>query len=112
MMLVSIFWFSSHRWNSVGPGWTVLGRESLFVYVLHLVVLYGSVINPAFNLQAVLGGRVPLPAVTGIFLVFLISMIFCASGWSALKQYHPRWYRIVQILGGVLFLLVFLIRKF
>jgi hypothetical protein len=112
MMLAAIFWFISRRWKTVGPGWTVLGRESLFVYVVHLVVLYGSVINPAFNLQAVLGGRMPLPGVAGLFLLFVTSMILCASGWSKLKRDHPRWYRAVQILGGVIFLSVFLIRKF
>ncbi len=112
MMLTAMFWFLESFWRHPGQAWTVLGRESLFVYVLHLMVLYGSILNPALNLQVKYGGKAGLAEGIGIFFCLLLLMLLCATLWSLCKKNYPRLYRGLQVSGGVLFILLFLFRPF
>ncbi len=90
----------------------VLGTESLFVYVLHLLVLYGSVVNARLNLSALLPPTIGLAGSIGVFAGLTVAMFLAALGWRGLKRDHPRAYRFVQAGMGMLVLFLFFTRDY
>jgi hypothetical protein len=64
----------------------VLGRESLLVYTAHLLLLYGSVINPDANLLKILGTEKALTETTLILLFLIASLALLAWTWKQLKE--------------------------
>ena len=90
----------------------ILGKESLFVYVLHLLVLYGSVINPGLNLASLLPARLALMESAGVFIALGLLMFLAATLWQWLKKYHPAAYRYVQAAVGMVVLYLFFTRDY
>ena len=64
----------------------LLGRESLLVYGVHLMLLYGSALNPDRNLRKWLGEGQPLLPVATVFLLMAVSMWLLCWFWSRWKQ--------------------------
>jgi uncharacterized membrane protein len=91
---------------------TLLGKESLFVYVLHLVIIFGSVVNPAANLRQQVVATAGIGQAALIFAVILLGIVGLAYGWNVLKTQKPAYHRAVQIALAVVFLYVFLTREF
>jgi len=85
----------------------VLGKESLLVYVLHLLVLYGSVLNATESLAGVLPPELGLGASLGVFAALTLLMYLCAAGWNRLKTTRVAAYRLVQATVGSLLLFLF-----
>ncbi len=110
LVIISGIWRFA-RWIKM-PAVTVLGKESLFVYVLHLVVLYGSAVNPAANLQTALGQNLSILQTSAIFLAFALTMLLAAFAWSFLREKQFRLYRLIQLAGSALFLYFFYTRDF
>jgi hypothetical protein len=94
-IILSFLWFLEELLpHAVFPGWiTSLGVESFFVYIFHLVLLYGWVINADLNLQAYLGGSLSFPLSLIVFVLFLPWMVFGAKGWRWLKKRHSVLHR-------------------
>ncbi len=90
----------------------ILGTESLFVYVLHLLALYGSVVNARFNLSALLPASLGPAASVGVFAGLTAAMWVSALGWQGLKKNHPAAYRWVQAALGMLVLFLFFTRDY
>jgi hypothetical protein len=95
LMLSGLWYFEyavSHRrrpgvWM---PKWlTVFGIESFFVYIAHLIVLYGWVLNPNQNASAWWGLNLSLLPSLAVTTGFVISMILLARGWNYGKKHHP-----------------------
>ncbi len=70
-------------------GLIVLGVESLFVYVVHLIGLYGSVVNPNVNLSAWLAPNMNWIDAGGLAAAFAGTMWLAARFWNSLKRSHP-----------------------
>lgn len=107
MILISAFWYFSVKITNYNRIITVLGVESLFVYVLHLLILYGSVINPQFNLVALLGKDFMIHQTLFVFFIFLFFLIIVALLWNYLKNKKPDIYRIIQLSVAGLILILF-----
>ncbi len=112
MMLLAMFWYAARKYRSVPRVITVLGIESLFVYVAHLLLLYGSVVNPTLNLQALIGGSFGLPAAILLYAAVLVVMLLVALVWNMLKENRFHAYRIIQLAAAAAFLLLFFTRDF
>ncbi len=112
LLATSGFWHLARIFSWGKRVWTVLGRESLFVYVLHLIVLYGSVLNPESNLRLIVGSRLAGWQAGLVFLVFLAAMLVAASVWNALKERRTNIYRLIQLAGGAVFLYYFFTRDY
>jgi len=112
LMLTSGVWYATHRFNQDQTSATLLGRESLFVYVLHLVVLYGSVVNPSLNLQAVIGPSCGILGAAGFFLLLTLTMFVAAFVWHHLKKRHLTVLRLIQLGGSAAFLYYFFTNDF
>ncbi len=112
MVILAAFWYLSRRLPQPGKIWIVLGIESLFVYVLHLLFLFGSVVNPKLNLQVIFGNHLSLFQATGIFIGLFIAMFLSALGWNYLKEKHFNIYRIIQFAAIGIFLCLFFMREY
>jgi fucose 4-O-acetylase-like acetyltransferase len=91
---VTVFSYVRNIPGIVSAQLTALGRSSLLVYVVHLVVVYGSVLNPGL-MQRVGQSLSPPEAVAAAFGV-LASMVLMARGWLYLRSHHTVPSRIVQ----------------
>ncbi len=112
MILLSLFWYAGRRFSVIPRIYTVLGVESLFVYVLHLIVIYGSVINPGLNLQAMIGTTLTVLPSMAIFGILLVAMLILALGWNMLKERHYAYYRLSQVVAASVFLILLFTRDF
>jgi len=112
LVITAAFWFAAQRFEKPPPVLTVLGRESLFVYVVHLILLYGSAANPEANLQVYFGQRLGVAEIAGLFLAFAAALCLSALGWNYLKERRFHLYRLAQLAGGGVFLYVLFTRDF
>ncbi len=103
-LLTTASWFLSKLITIPTHTLTVFGKESLFVYCLHLVVLYGSAVNPELNLRSLLGDNFGLAAAIPICAGFIIAIWLCALIWNYLKTRHFSVYRIIQLGTSAVFL--------
>jgi hypothetical protein len=99
MMMIAGFWHLERMISSQRRVLTVFGRESLFIYVLHLVLIYGSVMNAPVNLQAFMAGSLGVFSSLLACILFITAMLGIALGWNTLKEKHFRWYRLIQLVA-------------
>jgi hypothetical protein len=72
------------------PRWlTTIGVESLFVYIVHLVLLYGWVINPTTNVRFWFGLQFGWSAAILVSVLFVAFFVPLAFLWHHLKKQHP-----------------------
>lgn len=67
----------------------LLGRQSFYIYVAHLLVLYGSSYNPNWNMLRKLGGNLPLGESAAASTLLAAAMIATAIPWDWAKRTHP-----------------------
>jgi uncharacterized membrane protein len=86
---------------------TIVGRSSLLIYTLHIVIVYGSVLNP--GLMQIIGQTFPPLQSVAAGLCVLTTMLLVAIGWSHLHSRHfiPVRFAQAALAGGLLF--VFLV---
>jgi len=98
------------------PAWfgavLVLGKESLLVYILHLLILYGSVLNATESLAGYLPTELGLAECLAVFAGLTVVMFFCARWWNRLKTANAAAYRLVQATVGSAILLLFFTNDF
>jgi hypothetical protein len=112
MLMVSGFWYVSRNLARVGRVFTVFGKESLFVYVFHLLILSGSVINVEENLRTMYGESLSLAQSAGVFAALTAFLLAVCLAWDSLKEKYPSVYRVVQLSGVGAFLWFFFRREF
>ena len=97
----------ARRTSAVKP-LALLGHETLLVYVLHLLMLYGGVVGaspltPHF-------GTLGFPAATGVLLLMLPVVLAAAWAWHRVKAASPHGATLVLVFLGVAFVYEFLTR--
>lgn len=112
MILISGFWFVVAKATSLNPRYLLYGKESLFVYVLHLLVLYGSAMNPETNLRKLLGPELSVSWSLGLFIALALTMFLSAFIWDYLKERHRPIYRVIQVAGAIWFLRAFFLKDY
>jgi hypothetical protein len=110
MVLCAGLGFWSDRFPSEGkPLIRLFGRESLLIYVTHLLLLYGDF--GEFNLTREVG-RTFGYAEAGVLTVLLTGSMFgLAVCWSKIKSTSRKWTRILTIGTILLVVLGFLFGK-
>jgi uncharacterized membrane protein len=87
---------------------SIMGRESLFVYIVHLLIVYGSVMGP--GLSYYIGPTLSLgQALFATILVFVVVM-FLAVLWHGLNLNHRSVADKLKLAGAAMFLLAFVVR--
>ncbi len=96
LIMLGGFWylegfFATHKGSIVWvPKWlTILGVESLFVYIAHLLILCGWVTNADFNLRGCWGVSLTVVESIIVFVGLTLLMVPVSFGWNYLKKQHP-----------------------
>jgi len=85
-------------------------KESLFLYVAHIMIIYGSVLN--IGLVKIIGTNHRIPFITFVFFLFLFILYTSAYLLNELKHEKQKNYKLIKN-GLLLFLLlIFLLRKY
>lgn len=97
-------------WEKLPSPVAYFGRESIVVYVLHVVVIYGSILNKGLNVywEATLSYH-ELYCFVGWLLA---AMVLLAYVWHSLKHEHPPVARWVKNTVYWSFLIIFLIKPY
>jgi uncharacterized membrane protein len=99
-----------HSWRRVPPVMTrhivTLGQASLLVYVVHLVLVYGSAANP--GLAQLLGRNLSALQALGVGVVVMLAMLGLVHGWNHLRARHQWPSRIIRfaLVSGLLFFFI------
>jgi uncharacterized membrane protein len=87
---------------------SIMGRESLFVYIVHLLIVYGSVMGQ--GLSYFIGPTLSLvQTLFATVLVFVVVMILAVL-WYGLNSNHRSLADRLKLAGAAIFLLAFIIR--
>ncbi|MFN3782182.1 MAG: hypothetical protein ACK4SO_08405, partial [Candidatus Kapaibacteriota bacterium] len=93
--------------KSIGRALQLCGQESLYIYVAHLLLVYGSIAN--FGMRYYIGSRLdPLSTIILILGIWVL-MYFTALSWHLIKSSNMRTARWVMASTFGLFFLIFLL---
>lgn len=112
MMMVVAFWHGARFISRPRRILTVFGKESLFVYVLHLLILSGSVVNVGENLRAYYGPSLTFGETAALFAALTAFLLAVSLAWEYLKERQTHLYRIIQLSGAGVFLFYFFRKDF
>ena len=104
LMTLPACWFIVHLVDGVSARpphllrWvTTLGRESLFVYVAHLLLLYGSMFGVGRNVQGWFGASMGIIPSILMFVGIAFLVVIATIGWHTLKTSRPRSMRVISV---------------
>lgn len=86
----------------------LLGMESLFAYVFHLMVVYGSPVNPFHSFYALLGNSLEYPFAFSLFVALASTTFALSYLLNFLKSKKPRAVNLLKFVIVNLFLLIFI----
>ncbi|MCX6139129.1 MAG: heparan-alpha-glucosaminide N-acetyltransferase domain-containing protein [Ignavibacteriales bacterium] len=89
---------------------TIMGTESLVIYILHLIILYGSVMNS--GLGQTIGGSLGVGKAGAIFLLMLFAMSTFAYVWNVIKKKFYRESVLLKFALAATFLFYFITRPY
>jgi len=87
---------------------SIMGRESLFVYIVHLLIVYGSVMGP--GLSYYIGPTLSLVQTLAVTALVFVVVMFLALLWSGLNSNHRTFAGRLKLAGAAIFLLAFIVR--
>jgi uncharacterized membrane protein len=95
------------RWSGATPPRLALivGRESLFIYILHLVIVYGSVLNR--GLSQIVGPTLPLLQTIGVVAIVFAGLAAITVLWYLFKTRYETAAKWVTIAGAAVFVIEF-----
>jgi hypothetical protein len=82
-----------------------VGRESLFIYILHLVIVYGSVLNR--GLSQIVGPTLPLLQTIGVVAIVFAGLAAITVLWYLFKTRYETAAKWVTIAGAAVFVIEF-----
>lgn len=88
----------------------IMGSESLAIYVVHLLVIYGSVAND--GLEFSLGGKLSITGAFSVFLLMLVAMSAVAYIWHNTKKNFQRESAVAKLALTTGLLLYFVVRPY
>jgi acyltransferase len=116
---LSLLWFLENRPPHRGsrdiwmPRWlTTLGIESLFAYVVHLMLLYGWAPHPSLNMEAFWAGRLSTVESFIAFVGLTAVVVGLSMIWHRLKRNHPILMQGLYWWMGITFGVEFLTRDY
>jgi len=86
----------------------LMGRESLFIYIVHLVIVYGSVLNQ--GLSQWIGPTLNVGQALGMFVLVLAAITLTTVLWSQLKTKHGTAAMWIRTGGAAVFVFEFIRR--
>jgi len=95
------------------PGWPprwlqTLGMESFFAYILHLLLIFGWITNPFFNIEAFWSHSLPVTLTIGMYCALAAVITLATAAWHIIKHDHTLVHRGLLWWFGLSFLYYFL----
>jgi uncharacterized membrane protein len=87
---------------------SIMGRESLFVYIVHLLIVYGSVMGPGLGYY--IGPTLSLIQALFVTVLVFVVVMFLAVLWHGLNSNHRPVAHRLKIAAAAIFLLAFIVR--
>ncbi len=87
---------------------SIMGRESLFVYIVHLLIVYGSVMGP--GLANYIGPTLSLVQTLSVTALVSAVVMFLTVFWYDLNSNHRTVAGRLKLAGAAIFLLAFIVR--
>jgi len=106
LLLLSGVWYFTTKVKTIPSLIPLLGKESLFIYVFHLPLIYGSPIN-YHSLYVFFGGKLNVLEAFGIFVLLSLVVIAVAKQWHSLKANKLKTLRYIQVGMATTYLLLF-----
>jgi uncharacterized membrane protein len=107
-VVAAVIFLLEHYVQSPSRVPAIMGRESLFVYIVHLLIVYGSVIGP--GLSSYIGPTLSLAQSLGVTaLVFAVVMVLTVL-WHDLNFRHRTAADRIKYAGAFAFLLAFVVK--
>lgn len=94
LVLATIWRLGSKGRDSGHSPVALFGQESLLVYVVHLLIVYGH--TYPWSLIRLFGGELDYAGAALWFVVVTLLMIVLAFGWHRLKARSKRWASVTQ----------------
>jgi uncharacterized membrane protein len=111
MMALSAMWWYEKKVDPKPGLMQVIGQESLFVYALHIIVVYGSAI-PNGSLAQIFGSKLNYAGCSAVFLALATVTCLIAVVWHYLKTSRKVTSRTVQYATVVVLLYFFVTRPY
>jgi hypothetical protein len=110
LFVFSLFWFYEQKWRPSASVLNKVGQQSLMVYALHLMIVYGSPMFPT-NISKAIGRSLTFLPSFGISLGLIAVMVILGLGWHELKARHKLISRVAFYGFWGFFLFRFLAQK-
>lgn len=110
LVITSSVFFAEHSLKITSQIPQIMGRESLFIYVVHLVILYGSVINR--GLQHIVMPTLSVMQTSAVFLIVLLAITGFTFGWYRFKIKYKRPATAMKFAVAGIFIILFLVRPY
>ncbi len=110
LVVTSSVFFAEHALKIKPRIPQIMGRESLFIYVLHLIILYGSVVNK--GLQQIILPTLSVVQSTVVFFIVLVAITGFTYGWFQFKKRYKRSAVGMKFAVAGIFILLFLVRPY
>jgi uncharacterized membrane protein len=88
----------------------MMGRESLFIYIVHLIIIYGSAMNR--GLQQFIRPTLSVLEASAVFLVVLTTISFFTYGWYTFKRTYIASALTAKVLLAAVLLILFILRPY
>jgi hypothetical protein len=94
MILIGLLTFAEGKTGKIIAFFQAIGKESLVIYLIHLMIVYGSVINPGF--RQFFGDR--LAALPGLSVALGLAAVMIGLGWAwnHFKCTKPRFAKLAR----------------
>ena len=109
-LLLTGCWLYTERRKTMRSFVLDVSKESLLVYTLHLIVIYGEYWNGK-SLDHWHGGTFSVSQCILGTLGLMLAMIMVAKVWSQLKHTSVPWARYISYATGIFLLIFFIVRK-
>lgn len=101
ILMIVLFWYLGKKFNYRMRIFGVFRSESLLVYVLHLLIIYGSVL--AYGLSSRFGQTLNWLEIFLIGSCIAVVLLLIAKNWNWLKQTHKRVPKIILLFFWFIF---------
>ncbi len=110
LLVTSGVFFAEHSVKITSKIPQIMGRESLFIYVIHLIILYGSVMNK--GLQQIMQPVLSVVQSSIAFVIVFSALSAFTYAWYQLKKQRPNIATVVRISVAAIFIILFLVRPY
>jgi uncharacterized membrane protein len=107
IFLVSLWWYEQKRNRTDRSVFSLFGQESLLVYVVHLMVVYGYTYRMSFVRS--FGPTLNYTECLGLFVGLTIVMGVMAYGWNRLRHVSPTAVTVIRTVVLAVLFFVFLL---